>query len=92
MTINRKENTVAIDRLDANWWIAEPFLGQRDLFYVDEADKQAVMNGGQHRLTFVRHNFWLHKMFKFNKVFGSNFAARSYKSAFSRHQVWLSIV
>ena len=73
--------------MDANWWIAEPFLGQRDLFYVDEADKQAVMNGGQHRLTFVRHNFWLHKLFKFNKVFGSNFAARSYKSAFSKQQV-----
>ena len=73
--------------MDANWWISEPFLGQRDLFYVDAADKQKVMDGGQLRLTFVRHNFWLHKLLKFNKVFGSNFAARSYKSAFSRQTV-----
>tara|TARA_B110001450_G_C17268282_1_gene338414 strand:- start:163 stop:519 length:357 start_codon:yes stop_codon:yes gene_type:complete len=33
--INRKDFSVAVDRMDANWWIAEPFLGQRDLFYVD---------------------------------------------------------
>ena len=24
--INRKENTVAVDRMDANWWITGPFL------------------------------------------------------------------
>ena len=25
--INRREFSVAVDRMDANWWIKEPFLG-----------------------------------------------------------------
>ena len=25
--INRKDSSVAVDRMDANWWIPEPFLG-----------------------------------------------------------------
>ena len=64
--INRKDASVAIDRMDANCWIAEPFLGQRDLFYVENADKQAILDGTakNHRVAFVRHNFWVHKIFK----------------------------
>ena len=51
--INRKDNTVAVDRLDANWWIPEPFLAQRDLFYPE---------GDSGKLAFIRHNYWLHKL------------------------------
>ena len=32
VTVNRKNKTVAIDRIDVNWWAEEPFLGRRDLF------------------------------------------------------------
>lgn len=34
--INRKEKSTIIDRMDINWWITEPFLGRRDLFYPDK--------------------------------------------------------
>ena len=89
VTINRKEATVAVDRMDANWWIAEPFLAQRDLFYVEKQDKADILSGKvlKPRLAFVRHNFWLHKVNKFNAVFWSNFSASSYKRAFGAHQV-----
>ena len=43
--INRKENTVSVDRLDANWWIPQPFLGQRDHFYIEREDKSAMLSG-----------------------------------------------
>ena len=33
VTINRKERTTAIDRMDANWWQPQAFIGRRDLFY-----------------------------------------------------------
>ena len=89
MTINRKEATVAVDRIDGNWWIAEPFLAQRDLFYVEKLDKEGILSGNitKPRLAFVRHNFWLHKVNKFNAVFWSNFSASSYKRAFGAVQV-----
>ena len=89
--INRKENTVSVDRLDANWWIAQPFLGQRDHFYIEKDDRAAILSGTsstkQQRLAFVRHNFWLHKLMKFNTVVSSNFSARSYRKAFASEQV-----
>ena len=83
--INRKEATVAVDRMDANWWIPEPFLGQRDLFYVEKKDKKAMKEGKQSnpRLAFVRHNFWLPKVYKFQTVFFSSFSASSYRRAFN---------
>ena len=86
--IDRKEATVAVDRMDANWWIPEPFLGQRDLFYIETADKEAILDktATSSRLAFVRHNFWLHKMFKMNTVVWSNFSAMSYKRAFQATQ------
>jgi hypothetical protein len=40
------------------------------------------MTANKERLAFVRHDFWLHKMMKFNAVFGSYTTARAYKSAF----------
>ena len=84
VTINRKELSVAVDRIDSNWWIEGPFLGQRDLFYVSKADQEAIMDGTRKdlRLTFVRHNFWLHKVYKLNTCLWSNFSAWSYKRAF----------
>ena len=72
--INRKDNSVAVDRMDSNWWISEPFLGQRDLFYVDSEN--------QEKLTFVRHNFWLHKIYKVPTSVWSNLSAMSYRKAF----------
>ena len=76
--INRKDNTVAVDRLDANWWIPEPFLAQRDLFYPE---------GDSGKLAFIRHNYWLHKVQKVNCVLWSNLSASSYASAFKKVQV-----
>ena len=65
--INRADNTVSIDRIDGNWWKEQPFLGQRDYFYIESADRQAILDGSakSSRLAFVRHNFWLHKLYKF---------------------------
>ena len=45
VTINRKDHTVAVDRIDGNWWIPQPFLAQRDLFYVEGKDKEAILKG-----------------------------------------------
>ena len=89
VTINRKEHTTTIDRLDANWWIPEPFLAQRDLFYVEKKDKEDILSGKvlKPRLAFVRHNFWLHKVDKLNTVVWSNFSASWYRKQFAAHQV-----
>ena len=89
VTIDRKANTVTVDRIDSNWWIKEPFLGQRDLFYIEKADKEAILNGTakNSRLAFVRHNFWLHKIFKTQTVLWSNFSAMSYKRAFKDQHI-----
>ena len=76
VTINRKDKTVAIDRMDVNWWFKEPFMGRRDLFFPDAKDER--------RLSFVRHQFWLHKLLKFNAQSLSNFAASSYRRAFRK--------
>ena len=76
VTSNRKERTTAIDRLDANWWRAEPFLGRRDLFY------QESRHGGPEQVTFVRHDFWLFKLKKFGAQLYSNFDAMAYARAF----------
>ena len=71
--------------MDANWWISEPFLGQRDLFYIDAEDREAIENKDinyRPKLTFVRHNFWLHKIYKVPTSVWSNLSAMSYKKAF----------
>ena len=69
--------------MDANWWIPEPFLGERDLFYVEKKDKENILNNnGALRVAFVRHSFWMHKVFKLNTVLWSNLSAMSYKRAF----------
>ena len=59
--INRKEQSTCLDRMDRNWWHREesPFLGRRDLFYPDPKTE------GKH-LAFVRHDFWVHKLLKFD--------------------------
>ena len=82
--INRRECTVAVDRMDENYRIKGPFLGRRDYFYVEQADKEAILNltAKQERLAFVRHDFWLHKVWKLPTVLWSNLSAPSYRSAF----------
>ena len=89
MIIDRKAATVAVDRMDANWWIAEPFLAQRDWFYVESKDKQAILEGKpvKQRLAFVRHNYWIPKINSFTAFYFSSFSAGSYKRAFASIQV-----
>ena len=76
VTINRKDRTTAIDRMDANWWVADPFIGRRDLFYMESRE------GGPEQVTFVRHDYWLHKFKKFGLQTWTSFAAMSYKRNF----------
>lgn len=80
VTINRKEKSVAVDRMDGNWWHAKPFIGRRDLFYIENRDGTSHADG---QLTFVRHEFWLSTMHKFSNQFASNFSSWSYKRAFA---------
>ena len=76
VTINRKERTTSIDRMDASWWQPEPFIGRRDLFYMESRAE------GPEQVAFVRHDFWLFKLKKFGVQMWSNFDAMSYKRAF----------
>jgi hypothetical protein len=76
VTINRKERTTAIDRMDANWWQSEAFIGRRDLFYPE------TRGTGAEKIAFVRHDFWLFKLKKFGVQLYSNWDAWSYKRAF----------
>ena len=83
--INRKDCSVATDRMDVNWWINEPYLGRRELFYVSEEDKQKLLETGNskhQRLTMVQHDFWLNKIWKVPTCLWSNLSAMSYKRAF----------
>ena len=77
VTINRKERTTSIDRMDANWWQPEPFIGRRDLFYLESRGENQP-----EQVAFVRHDFWLFKLRKFGAQMWSNFDAMSYKRAF----------
>ena len=73
--INRKEHSVAVDRLDANWLDDAPFLGSRDLFMPSK-------RGGDGSLDFVRHNFWIHKLTKMPNIVWSSCAAWCYRRSF----------
>ncbi len=72
--VNRKDKSVAVDRLDINWLSDAPFLGRRDLFFPSKKHENT--------LDFVRHDFWLHKLLKFDYQVFSHFSAWSYKRAF----------
>ena len=73
--VNRKDQSVAIDRMDINWLTDGPFLGMRDLFYPST-------RGGEGASDFVRHHYWLHKLCKPCAQMGSHFSAWSFKRAF----------
>ena len=77
VTVNRKERTTAIDRMDANWWQTGAFIGRRDLFYPETRGET-----GPELTAFVRHDFWLFKLKKFGAQAFSNWDAMSYKRAF----------
>jgi len=79
-TINRKANTVAIDRLDGNWWHQEAFVGRRDTFYVENREQRTSNNGN---LTFVRHDYWVPFYTKFMHQQLAVFSAMSYKRGIS---------
>ena len=50
---------------------------------VEKKDKENILNNnGALRVAFVRHSFWMHKVFKLNTVLWSNLSAMSYKRAF----------
>ena len=87
--IDRAQLSVAVDRMDANYRIDEPFLGQRDFFYVENKDLEAARAGKTTtaRTAFVRHNFWLHKLWVPYTKFASNFSAWSYSSAFKKQEI-----
>ena len=76
VTINRKNQTVEADRLDGNWWNESPFLGRRDLIYVENREDDNSKNG---QLTFVRHVFWLHTMCVMGAQLNSSYSAWSLK-------------
>ena len=78
VTINRKERTTAIDRMDANWWQPNAFIGRRDLFYQEARGDE----GSPEQVTFVRHNFWLPVTNKFFVQLWSSWDAMGYKRAF----------
>jgi hypothetical protein len=80
VTINRAEKTVAVDRIDANWWFDEPFMGRRDLFYLERRENSPE------QLTFVRHDFWRSSFAKFPAQMYSKFSAYSYARAFKSAQ------
>ena len=64
--------------MDINWWYDKPFVGRRDYFFPNK-DKPQL-------LTFVRHDIWLHKIFKFNAQFLTNFAAWRYRKNFGKKE------
>ena len=72
--INRKDQTVAIDRFDMNWLVDEPFMGVRDHFMPSTKKENT--------LDFYRHHFWLHKLLKFDMRLLTHYSAWSYKRAF----------
>ncbi len=72
--INRKDNTVAVDRMDVHWLEDKPFIGQRDLFMPSKRADGSV--------DFIRHAFWVHKLGKMCVVMGSHFNAFCYKRGF----------
>ena len=46
--VNRSECSVAIDRLDSNYYIDAPFLGQRDHFYVENVETDSGRKSKRH--------------------------------------------
>lgn len=65
-----------MDRIDGNFWADHPFMGRRDLFYMESR------NGGPEKLTFVRHDFWLSKLLSAPARAYTSVDAWLYKSAF----------
>ena len=75
ITINRAEQTTAIDRMDGNWWEEDAFIGRRDMFYPETRE------GSAEQMAFVRHDFWLWKPQVFLTRAWSNLSAFSYGRA-----------
>ena len=79
VTINRKDKSVAIDRMDGNWWYDAPFVGRRDFFYIENREGNNSHNGD---LTFVRHDYWVFKLDVPMNQLISNYSQWSYRKAF----------
>ena len=77
VTINRKDRTTAVDRIDGNFWAEHPFMGRRDLFYMESRNE-----GVSEKLAFVRHDFWLFKLSTFGARMYTTVDSMLYKSAF----------
>ena len=73
VTINRKDMTTAVDRIDGNYWAEHPFMGRRDLFYMESRE------GENKQLTFVRHDFWIPKLMTFGNRMYTSVDAYLYK-------------
>ena len=63
--------------MDSNWWNNDPFLGRRDLFYMEARE-----NDKAEKVTFVRHDFWIPKLSALAAGITSTFSAWSYRRAF----------
>ena len=74
--INRKEQSVSVDRFDMHWLEDAPYLGKRDQFRTNTHKENT--------LDFYRHEFWLPIVFKFPSQALSNYSAWQYKKAFAR--------
>ena len=77
VTINRADQSTAIDRMDGNWWEKDAFIGRRDLFYPETRE------GSSEKIAFVRHDFWIFKPTVFPTRLWSNFSAFSYGRSFA---------
>ena len=64
--------------MDGNFWADHPFIGRRDLFYLESR------NEGPEQVTFVRHDYWVNKLFTFPLRLYTNVDAMLYKRAFKQ--------
>ena len=80
MILNRANQTVAIDRIDAQIQREKPFMGRRDFFYFEKRENKPE------QMTFVRHDFWRSSLVKFPAQMWSHFSAMSYSRAFKNAQ------
>jgi hypothetical protein len=74
VVIDRKNETVYVDRMDINWKSDGPFMGRRDSFAPSIKEEGA--------LDFIRYDYWLSKFLKFDYQVISHYSAWSYRRAF----------
>ena len=79
--INRKEQSVAIDRMDMNWLNNEAFIGLRDMFTPSRRHDNAV--------DFVRYHFWIITLTKFFRQLWTHAPAWRYRYVLRKEETAL---